>query len=270
METTRRGIEPALAGATFTDVEVRRDRMVRRQANPADFRGRLLGRTVERVGRIGKFIVIDVEDDLTLVLHLGMSGRFSVNDPSDPTVAHTNVVFTTDRSEEVRMVDPRTFGFVVVYTPEEYADSPMASLGPDALDALPRTARLAEAMAGRSVAIKTLLLDQRFLAGLGNIYADEVLHRAGVDPLRPAGSLTFDEVAAVRKPIRPVLQAGLRHGGTSLDDLAYLLPDGRAGDYLRRLRVYGREGERCRRCGGTIIRRVLASRSTHSCPDCQQ
>ena len=124
-------------------------------------------------------------------------------------------------------------------------------------------------MSGRVVAIKTLLLDQRVLAGLGNIYADEVLSRAKIHPARQSGSLTMDEIKAVRKHIRPVLEAGLRHGGTSLDDLAYLIPDGRTGDYLRLLRVYGRDGEPCRTCGTTIDKVVLGGRSSHFCPRCQ-
>jgi formamidopyrimidine-DNA glycosylase len=115
-----------------------------------------------------------------------------------------------------------------------------------------------------------LLLDQRILAGIGNIYADEILHRAKIHPLRPAGALDSGEVAALRRAVRPILSAGLRHGGTSLDDLAYLLPDGRAGTYTARLTVYGRKGEPCRRCGTPIERIVIAQRSSHFCPECQR
>ncbi len=125
-------------------------------------------------------------------------------------------------------------------------------------------------LSGRSAPIKALLLDQGILAGLGNIYADEVLHRARIAPTRPGGSLDADEVKRLRAAIRPVLRAGLRHGGTSLDDLAYLLPDGRAGEFTRRLSAYGREGESCARCGGTIVRTVIRNRSGFWCPDCQK
>jgi len=270
VETTRRGIEPALAGNRIADVSVRRARMSRRQPNPADIPGRLIGRKVLDVGRIGKFLIVDVEDGFSLVMHLGMSGRLLVANLEDPEDAHTNVVIRTEAHEEVRMIDPRTFGFIVVYTPDELADSSIAALGPDAFDALPRSPQLLARMEGRSVAIKTLLLDQRFLAGLGNIYADEILYRAKVDPLRQAGSLVASEISAIRKQIRPVLAAGLAHGGTSLGDLTYLLPDGRAGEYLQRLRVYGRVGEECRRCRSKIIKRVVGGRSTFSCPTCQR
>ncbi len=229
---------------------------------------RLRGRRIVQLGRHGKFIVGEVENDLRLILHLGMSGRMEVRSLGDEVRPHTNVILTT-AVRQVRFVDPRTFGFIAAWTDDEYARSSLALLGPDALDELPRTRVLADRMAGRSVAIKTLLLNQSFLAGLGNIYADEVLIRAGVHPERPAGSLTADEVAAIRRHIRPVLEAGLQHGGTSLDDLAYLLPDGRAGEYVRRLRAYGREDEPCRTCGAPIRRTVIGQRSSYWCPRCQ-
>ncbi len=269
VETTRRGIAPVLEGARLADVEVRRDRMVRRHVRPGDFADRMRGRQVLRLRRQGKFMVADVEGGLLWVTHLGMSGRMSLARPGDPEPPHVNVLLSTDRGDEVRFVDPRTFGFVVAYTPEEYASSPMARLGPDALDDLPRAAELAARLDGRIVPIKPLLLDQTFLAGIGNIYADEILHRAGIRSDRPAGSLTFDEVKALRAAVRPVLRTGLRHGGTSLSDLRYLLPDGRAGEYMARLRVYGREDEPCPRCGTPIRRQVLRQRSTYWCPRCQ-
>ncbi len=269
VETTRRGIAGLLEGARLDLVEVRRDRMVRRQARPADFADRMAGRRVLRLGRHGKFLVADVEGGLTWVSHLGMSGRMSIAAPGDPEPPHTNVLIRTDRGEELRFVDPRTFGFMVAYTPEELAASPMARLGPDALDDLPRTPRLARELAGRVVPIKPLLLDQTFLAGIGNIYADEILHRARIRGDRAAGDLAADEVKALRAAVRPVLRAGLRWGGTSLDDLRYLLPDGRAGEFAARLAVYGREDEPCRRCGTPIRRKVLRQRSTYWCPSCQ-
>jgi len=230
----------------------------------------LLGRLIHRMGRIGKFLLADIEGDLTWVMHLGMSGRIELAHPDELEKPHTHVVITTDREQEMRMVDPRTFGFVAVYTPEELADSTIADLGPDALDHLPRSPVWVRRLAGRRVAIKTLLLDQRFVAGLGNIYADEVLHRAGIRPDRPAGSLTTEEIKRLRAFVHPILQAGLRWGGTSLSDLTYLLPDGRAGEYLHRLRAYGREGLPCYRDGTPIERTVIGGRSSFWCPQCQQ
>jgi formamidopyrimidine-DNA glycosylase len=270
VEASRRHLAPVLVGSVVERVEVRRPRMLRRQPRPADFARRLVGRRIAALGRHGKFLLARLDDDVTWVTHLGMSGRLRLSEPGAPEDPHTNVVVAPEDRPEVRLVDPRTFGFVAAYLPGEEAAAPLSLLGPDALDDLPPTVVLVERLAGRRVAIKPLLLDQRFLAGLGNIYADEVLFRAGVDPARAAGSLTREEVAAVRSAIRPVLRAGLSHGGTSLDDLAYLLPDGRAGEYLDRLAVYGREGEPCRGCGTPVRRSTLRARSTFWCERCQR
>lgn len=270
VESTRRHLAPVLEGQRIVGVSVRRDRMVRHHERPGDFADRLTGRSVRSLGRVGKLLRASLDGDLTWVVHLGMSGRMAINRPEDPEAPHTNVVVRVGDGAEVRMVDPRTFGFTAVFTPEEMRTGVGSGWGPDALDDLPRARRLADALEGRSAPIKALLLDQRLVAGLGNIYADEVLFRARIRPGRAGGSLTIDEVRRLRSAVRPVLEAGLRHGGTSLDDLAYLLPDGRAGDYLRRLRVYGRSGERCRRCGGTVERSVIRSRSTFWCAGCQQ
>ncbi|MBT8166062.1 MAG: bifunctional DNA-formamidopyrimidine glycosylase/DNA-(apurinic or apyrimidinic site) lyase [Acidimicrobiia bacterium] len=268
VETTRRGLEPHLQGRRIVEAESRRARMLRRQPRQRDFADRLRGRRVERLGRRGKFLLIDVEGDLTWVIHLGMSGRMQVAESGEPEVPHTNVVVRT-AEREIRFVDPRTFGFTAVLTPEEFDESPLTGLGPDALTDLPRSPVLASLLAGRKPAIKTLLLDQRLIAGLGNIYVDEVLFRARVAPHRPGGSLDAVEVKAIRAAIRPVLEAGLKHGGTSLNDLAYLLPDGRAGSYLERLRAYGREDRPCGRCGTPIRRSIIGQRSAYWCQTCQ-
>jgi formamidopyrimidine-DNA glycosylase len=229
----------------------------------------MLGRRVTAIDRHGKFLLTRLEGEVTWVTHLGMSGRIQLADPGDDEADHTNVVVATDRGAEVRLVDPRTFGFVAAYLPDELASGPLGLLGPDAWDDLPDVPGLVARMTGRTVAVKPLLLDQRFLAGLGNIYADEVLHGARIHPARPAGSLDVAEVAALRSEIPRVLSAGLTHGGTSLDDLAYLLPDGRAGAYVGHLAVYGREGLPCRRCGALVRRAVLRARSAFFCEVCQ-
>jgi formamidopyrimidine-DNA glycosylase len=250
-------------------VEVFHPRMLRRQPDPADFAARLRGRTVGELRRRGKFMLIEVGESLTWVIHLGMSGRMSITGRGAPEHPHTRVVVRTDACNEVRMVDPRTFGFTAVFTPEELAASSIARLGPDALTDLPSARELASKAAGRRVATKTLLLDQRYLAGLGNIYTDEVLFQAGIAGDRPAGSLGLAEMEGIRTAIGKVLADGLEHGGTSLDDLAYLLPDGRAGRHLEYLSVYGREGRACRRCGAPIVRERINGRSSYRCPACQ-
>lgn len=270
VETTRRSVAAALEGATISRVVVARDRMLRRQPNPADFKSRLAGHEVREVGRHGKFLLVTLDSDIVWVTHLGMSGRISLVASDTALVAHSNVLVTLDSGVDFRFVDPRTFGFVAAYTPQELKESSISQLGRDALTDLPRSRQLHGLLSGRSAPIKALLLDQRIIAGLGNIYADETLHRARIGPHRPGGAITTDEAAALRKAIKETLDHALRYGGTSLDDLAYLLPDGRAGEYVNRLRAYGRAGEPCRRCGGTIIREVIRQRSSFWCPQCQE
>ena len=270
VEATRRAVAPVLEGKRIVHVDVARQRMLRRQENPADFEARMRGRTIKRFERLGKFLLAELSGDLTWVTHLGMSGRIVLADISEPRDPHTNVVVRVGRGVEFRLVDPRTFGFVAVLTPEELATSSVGRLGPDAWSDMPRTSDLETALSGRSAPIKALLLDQRILAGVGNIYADEALNRARISPHRGGGTLTTPEISALRGAIRTTLDAGIRGGGTSLDDLAYLLPDGRAGEYVKRLRVYGREGEPCRRCGGEIRRHVIRQRSSYWCTGCQE
>ena len=268
VEATRRHVAPELTGRRIVSVEVRRPRMVRRHERPVDFADRLTGRRITGTRRHGKYMLVDVDGDIVWVTHLGMSGRVQMANIGEGEEPHTNVVVALDSGREFRMVDPRMFGFVAAYTAGEYAESTLMRLGPDAYENLPTSRRLAERLAGRTAPIKPLLLDQGIVAGLGNIYADEALHRARLSPFRPAGELSFDEVKRLRAAIKATLAAGLKWGGTSLDDLAYLLPDGRAGQFLNRLQAYGREDEPCRRCGTPIRRSVLRSRSTFWCPSC--
>jgi formamidopyrimidine-DNA glycosylase len=243
--------------------------MLRRQPNPGDFERRLRGARIVNVGRHGKFLMTTLDSDIVWVTHLGMSGRISLATAEDPVVAHSNVIVSLDSGVQVRFIDPRTFGFVAAYTPDELEESSLSRLGRDAWSDLPRTKELLGLLKGRQAPIKALLLDQQIVAGVGNIYADESLHRAAVAPHRAGGSLTTVEVAELRKGIKATLRHALEYGGTSLDDLAYLLPDGRTGDYVNRLRAYGREGKPCRRCGAEMVRSVIRGRSSYWCPGCQ-
>ena len=269
VESTRRLLEPELEGRRIDSVDVRHPRVVRRQVRPVDFVDRLAGRRVLRLRRHGKFLMFDLDADLLWVTHLGMSGRIQMTDQLDPEAVHTRVVVQLDNDRQLRFVDARTFGFMAVFTAEEYSESTLQRLGPDAYEDLPRSRELAALLLGRTAPVKALLLDQHVIAGVGNIYADEALHRARLAPQRHGGTLDSDEVKALRSAIKATLAAGLRWGGTSLDDLAYLLPNGRAGLFTSRLRAYGREGEACRRCGAEIRRTVIRGRSSFWCPGCQ-
>ena len=269
VETVRRAIRSELEGRRVASARICHPRTARRHARHTDVEDRLVGRRVSRVGRLGKFLLIGVDGDLTWVMHLGMSGRISLCEPGDPMEIHTRFWAEMEPGPSLRMFDPRTFGFVAVFTPEELDGSTLARLGADAWDDLPSAGWLFEAMRSRTIPIKSLLLDQRFLAGLGNIYSDEVLHRAGIHPTRRSGGLSLEEVGRIRSEVRPVLAEGISRGGVSLDDLAYLLPDGRAGGFLEYLAVYGREGLACRSCQSPIRRMVINARSSFFCPECQ-
>lgn len=268
VEITRRHLAAAIDGRTMNQVRVAHDRTARYNASPAEVENRLTGRRVETLRRHGKFLVGDLDDGQVMIAHLGMSGRFTVSAPTDELVAHTHVVLDLEDGTQVRFVDPRTFGFVSVY--DDVIDSPLSRLGPDAWEDPPTTGQLVARLAGRTAPIKALLLDQGPLAGLGNIYADEVLHRSRIHPLTPGGGVRNQRAQILLEATRDILRVAIDNGGTTLDDLAYLLPDGRAGENLSSLSVYGREGLPCPECGTPIRRIVVRARSTHFCPSCQK
>ena len=270
VEITRRHLDEAIKGRRLTLVRTTHPRTARHNAGgPTEIDERLEGRTVLGVGRKGKFIAAPLDDGQTLVAHLGMSGRFTIGDPSEVEPAHTHFRARLDDGREVRFVDPRTFGFVAVVTSDEMEGSGLSRIGPDAWEATPSADDLAAALARRTAPVKALLLDQVILSGLGNIYADEALHMAGIHPLRPGGNLSEAELKRLLEATRIVLGDAIDKGGTSLDDMTYLLPDGRAGENLERLRVYGRTDLPCPSCGTPVQRIVIRARSSHFCPDCQ-
>jgi len=269
VETIRRFIAPALTARTVVGAEVLRARTARRNTDPRDVQSRLVSRRVEGVDRHGKFMIISLDDGMTLILHLGMSGRLMIVDRGEPLEPHTNFRATIDSGVDLRFVDPRTFGFVGVFDREELRGWGPDIAGPDALEP-PSSSYLRDRLARRRAPIKALLLDQRIVAGLGNIYADEILYGSGIHPARPGGSVTDRECARLIVQMVDVLEAALQHGGTSLADLAYLLPDGRAGENLGRLNVYGRAGHPCKQCGTPIERVVIRRRSSFFCERCQR
>ena len=270
VELTRRHLDEAMRGRRLDRVELTHPRTARHNAGgPIEVVERLVGRTVLEVGRKGKFINAPLDDAQTLVAHLGMSGRFAIGAPADEVPPHTHFRAGLDDGVEVRFIDPRTFGFVAVVSPDEIVDSGLSRIGPDAWETAPSADALAGALKGRTAPIKALLLDQVIVSGLGNIYADEAPHLAGINPMLPGGDLTVDDIERLLVAVAAVLGAAIENGGTSLEDMAYLLPDGRAGDNLERLRVYGRTGMPCPECGAPVERVVIRARSSHFCPVCQ-
>ncbi len=267
VETTRRHLDDAMRGRVLSEVELTHPRTARHNSGPEEVVARLEGRRVLSVERHGKFLRIPLDDGQTLVAHLGMSGRWSLDPQSE--APHTHFRARLDDGSVVMFIDPRTFGFVAVYDEGELGESGLGRLGPDAWSQPPSSEELMAVLAGRTAPIKALLLDQGPISGLGNIYADEVLFLSGIHPLTPGGELTRGDCDRLLAATRDVLGSAIEHGGTTLDDLAYLLPDGRAGDNLTRLHVYGREGEECDVCATPVERVVVRSRSSHFCPVCQ-
>jgi formamidopyrimidine-DNA glycosylase len=264
VETTVRGLAPVLEGRRLTRVETRRADL--RRAFPADLRQRLTGARVTSLDRRAKYGLIATDRGDTLVFHLGMSGRWRI----DPAAldAHDHLVLETDEGRLLALNDPRRFGSVdLVETETLDAWPPFAALGPEPLGEAFSADYLLVALEGRTAPIKALLLDQRLVAGLGNIYVCEALHMAGIAPHRAAGRISRPRLARLVEAIKAVLAAAIEAGGSTLRD--YARPSGELGYFSKQWRVYGREGEACH-CGGPIRRRIDSGRSTFFCPRCQR
>jgi formamidopyrimidine-DNA glycosylase len=267
VEVVRRGLVREVTGREVTAATVTGARTVRRHS-PANLVDRLRGATLGPAGRIGKFLLVPLDDGSeTLVIHLRMSGQLLLTAPEWPLARHTHAVLGLSDGRELRFVDPRTFGELFV------APSPVAALahlGPDPLAGGWSAAVLGRGLAGRTGRLKLLLMDQRFVAGIGNIYSDEALFEAGLRFDRPAGSLGTDEITRLHRAVRTTLREAVRHRGSSLRDAQYVDLFGDPGDYQSRHRVYGREGQPCPRCGGPVRRISLGGRSTFLCETCQR
>jgi len=275
VEVVRRDLDAVLRGRTLVGVEVGRDRAVRRAPSPDAFVVAVQGRVVRETRRVGKFLVVDLEGfdapSQALVIHLGMSGQLRLaRSAGEPRARHTHVVFSLDDGREVRYVDPRTFGHLFVSPMDEGArPDALTHLGPDALLELDGPGDLAPLLAGRRVAVKTRLMDQKAVAGLGNIYSDEILFRAGVRGTRESGSITEAEVARIHAACHDVLLEAVEARGSSLADAQYVDLYGRPGRFQLTHAVHARAGEPCPRCGGPIARERMGGRYGYWCPRCQ-
>ena len=263
VETTVRGLRPVLAGRVLISVETRRGDL--RRPFPPDLHQRLTGARVTGLARRAKYGLIATDRDVTMVFHLGMSGRWRI-DP-DTLDKHDHLVMTTDAGHRLALNDARRFGSVDLVASDALDRWPaFAALGPEPLDGID-VAHFRRAFAGRAAPVKVLLLDQHIVAGLGNIYVCEALNLARISPFAASGSLSRLRLARLVAAIPIVLNAAIDAGGSTLRD--YAQPDGNLGYFASQFRVYGREGRGCP-CGGTIRRDIQGGRSTFWCPRCQR
>ena len=264
VETTVRGLEPALLGARLMRVDVRRPDL--RRAIPVDLRQRMTGARVTGLSRRAKYGIVETDRGDSMIFHLGMSGRWRVDAGAIGT--HDHLVLETDTGRVLALCDPRRFGSLdLVDTAARDQWPPFAALGPEPLGSDFDATHLKAVFAGRAAPIKALLLNQRVVAGLGNIYVCEALNMAGVAPTLAAGQVSRLRLEKLVSAVRDVLSAAILAGGSSLRD--YVRPDGQLGYFAKDWRVYGREGEICP-CGGTVERRVDSGRSTFWCRTCQR
>jgi formamidopyrimidine-DNA glycosylase len=267
VETVRAQLEPALVGRRFDSVEIFDPRLVRPE-EPAAVAAELQGERVTAVDRRGKYLLVRFESGRVLLVHLRMTGSFR-HGPSGTLdeESHRRAVVTLDDASDVVYRDMRRFGTWLLVEPDELDAYLVKRLGDEPLTRAFTTKALGRALAGRRAPVKAVLLDQRRLAGMGNIYVDEALWRARIDPRRPAGALGADELRRLHRAIRRALELGIARQGATLS--TYERPDGTAGAMQLEFRVYGRAGESCERCGTPIEKLRVGGRGTSYCPNCQ-
>jgi formamidopyrimidine-DNA glycosylase len=268
VETVRRQLAPALEGRRFERVEIVDERLTR-PFEPADVARALEGERVREVGRRGKYLVVRFESGRALLMHLRMTG--SLRHAPAGTLAddpYRRAVVRLDDGSDVAYRDVRRFGTWLLLEPAEVDAYVDARVGREPLDPAYRARDLAERLANRRAPVKAAILDQRTVAGVGNIYADEALWRARIHPLTPARDLDRDDLKALHRGIRRALEHGIARQGSTLRD--YALPDGATGRMQHEFKVYGRAGEPCDRCGTPIEKIRAAGRGTWYCPSCQR
>jgi len=276
VETVRRGLAPVLEGAVIKEAITRRAGL--RQPFPKDFSARLEGNRIERLQRRSKYILIECADGLIVILHLGMSGRVTIykdgldaNGEPPKIGKHDHVSLITERGDYIVYNDPRRFGIITFTDTDTQSTHPLLkNIGPEPLGNSFNADVLSRGFQGKKSSIKALLLDQRLVAGLGNIYVCEILWRAGINPKRTGGSLSVKETASLVPIIRDVLREAIAAGGSTLKD--YAQTDGELGYFQHSFKAYGREEEPCmqKKCSGKLERIVQSGRSTYFCPKCQR
>ncbi|MEW5824217.1 MAG: bifunctional DNA-formamidopyrimidine glycosylase/DNA-(apurinic or apyrimidinic site) lyase [Pseudomonadota bacterium] len=265
VETTRSGLEPHLLGRPLHGARIHNPRL--RWPVPDDLDARVRDRRVLAVRRRAKYLLLDFDDQRGLILHLGMSGSLRLVDGDSTRRPHDHVELLLDDGRRLRYHDPRRFGAILAHDGQPETHPLLATLGPEPLSDDFDGAWLATRARGRKIAIKPFIMDSHVVVGIGNIYACEGLFLARIDPSRPAGDCSREEMDTLAQALRAVLRAAVTQGGTTLRD--FVREDGQPGYFQQTLQVYGREAEPCRVCGTPIARSVLGQRSSFFCPRCQ-
>ena len=272
VEVIRRDLEREIVGKKIKTVDVDGMRSIRRHHNRKQFAGRLVGHKVTGVERRGKYILSRLDGGDVLVIHLGMSGQLlRTKGGRAPAIKHTHVVITFTQGGQLRFIDPRTFGEMFVTEREELDKEvgELAHLGLDPLETAMSWEHFGRMVADKRTKLKPLLMDQKFLAGIGNIYSDEILFGAGLRWDRESDSLSAQEVRRLYRAMVETLQDAVKYRGSTLADLQYVDLFGKPGEYQLHHKVYAREGEACRRCRHPIARERYGGRSTFYCEACQ-
>lgn len=272
VETIRRDLDKDVVGRRIKSVEVKGKRSVRRHKTSAEFKSRLEGRKVSAVRRAGKYLLVDLDGEDVLVVHLGMSGQLlRVKSLKEPMERHTHVVITFTQGGQLRFVDPRTFGELFVTTTDELGSAvpELAHLGFDPLEEVMSWARFGLMLAERRSGLKALLMDQKFVAGIGNVYSDEILFAAGLRYDRPSDSLSAQEIRRLYRAMIETLTEAVKFRGSSLADEQYRDLYGEVGEYQGQHQVYDRDGQPCRRCRNAVVKVKVNGRSAFLCEHCQ-
>jgi formamidopyrimidine-DNA glycosylase len=271
VETLRRDLEKEVLGKRIKTVDVSGLRTIRRHKTKKAFTSRLEGRKLTAVERKGKYLIVRLDSGDVLVVHLGMSGQLLLRPAKAPPEKHTHLVFSFGTGPQLRYVDPRTFGELFVTTPDHLLDElpELKHLGFDALEQVMSWTHFHEMLQARHTKLKPLLMDQKFLAGIGNIYSDEILFAAGLRYDRSSETLSSQEVRRLYRAMVEVLNDAIKHRGSSLADEQYRDLFGEVGQFQGQHMVYDREGAQCRRCRTAIMREKAGGRSTFYCPRCQ-
>jgi formamidopyrimidine-DNA glycosylase len=266
VETVRRGLAPHVIGRTIERVVVRDRRL--RWPIARGFERKLAGRSIRAVDRRGKYLLLQLDGRDRVILHLGMTGRLSLVEPSRPVLKHDHLDLVLSGGLVLRFNDPRRFGAALWWPASHATHMLLKHMGPEPFDDAFNAEYLARLARGRSAPIKNFVMDGRVVVGVGNIYAVEALYRAGIRPARPAGRVTRAEHDKLVAAVRAVLDDAIAAGGTTFRD--FLDSSGEPGYFVQKLSVYDRAGEPCRKCRTPIKRLVIGQRSSYYCPKCQK